>query len=114
MERRRHSSEFKQQIVQQILSGAMSMARACREHNLAPSMVDRWKQKFKAGTLLQGTSGQDTVLMTRIAELERMVGRLALENDFLKKAAAYMDQHQRRCTSPVTAKTLAASRKRAK
>ena len=90
------------------------MAQACREHNLAPSMVDRWKQKFKTGTLLENPAIADTALLARIAELERLVGRLALENDFLKKAATYIDEQRKRASLPITGKTLAASKERAK
>jgi hypothetical protein len=45
-------------------------------------------------------------LQGRVAELERMVGRLAMENDFLKKFAAYAKQQTSERSSIVTAKTL--------
>ena len=112
--RRQYGVDFKMGVVESLLSGTASLAQVCRQHNLASSIVVKWKQRYKAGTLVEGPARQDTALQARIAELERMVGRLAMENDFLKKAAAHMDEQRRRATFPITAKTLAASSERAK
>jgi len=80
--RRQHSVEFKMGVVESLLNGTASLAQVCREHNLASSIVGKWKHQYKVGTLIEGPARQDTALLTRIAELERMVGRLAMENDF--------------------------------
>ncbi len=49
-------------------------------------------------------------LRARNAELERMVGRLTMENDLLKKAVEYTLRRRKENSSPITAKSLAASK----
>lgn len=107
---RKHSEEFKRQIVEGLMSGRIRFAQTCREHNLAPSMVRSWKIKYMEGTLVPSVTKQDAVLLTRIAELERMVGRLAMENEFLKKAEVRIREQRRNAMLPITAKTLAATK----
>jgi hypothetical protein len=51
--------------------------------------------------------GDMRALKARVAELERMVGRLTMENDFLKKFAAFTKQQTNARSSIVTPKTLA-------
>lgn len=107
---RKHSEEFKRQIIEGLMSGRIRFAQTCREHNLAPSMVRNWKIKYMDGTLVATVSKQDAALLVRIAELERMVGRLAMENEFLKKAEVHIREQRRNAMLPITAKTLAASK----
>ncbi len=38
---------------------------------------------------MRGLPGSERELQARVAELERMVGRLAMENELLKKAMQY-------------------------
>ncbi len=48
MRGRSHSREFKLEIVRQLASGEKRPAQVCREHNLAASMVARWRQEYDA------------------------------------------------------------------
>jgi transposase len=96
--RRQFTAEFKAQVVLELLSGAKSSAELCREHQIASSVLADWKAIFLTRTASifehpdQGPS-QDSA---RIAELERLVGRLTLENDILKKATNILHQHAKR------------------
>jgi transposase len=45
MRGRSHSRECKLLIVRQLASGEKRPAQVCREHNLAASMVARWRQE---------------------------------------------------------------------
>src|SRR5260221_180482 len=45
MRGRSHSREFKLEIVRQLASGERRPAQVCREHNLAASMVARWRSE---------------------------------------------------------------------
>ena len=64
--------------------------------------------------LAEGPSQSEKRFLARIAELERMVGRLTMENELLKKAVEYSAGRRKEHSSPITAKTLAASRGGAK
>lgn len=96
--RRRFTAEFKAQVVLELLSGAKSSAEPCREHQLASSVLADWKAHFlgRAASLFTSADQHDHQDATRIAQLERLVGRLALENDILKKATNILHQPAKR------------------
>jgi transposase len=109
---RRHSLEFKKQVVDEVISGRENMAQVCRKHGLSTSVVFDWKKKFGMGQL-SATPGhrehiQQKAYEARIAELERMIGRLAMENELLKKAEAWIKEQRKRDSLVITAKNLAA------
>lgn len=83
--RRTYTREFKLKVLGEIEAGK-SQAQAAREYQLTETAIYKWRQQFNrykeqafAG---QGKSYSDEA---RLHELERMVGRLTMENDFLKK-----------------------------
>jgi transposase len=86
--KRTFTPEFKTQVVLDIISGRRSSADVCRQHNLKPQLVGRWRTEFleRAVTLFAGDK-QQLADQARIAELERLVGRLALELEVAKKAS---------------------------
>lgn len=95
--RRKFTPEFKSQVVLQLLSGEKSMAELCREHQLTSQMVGNWKQQFLAAASQVFERGDaDSNEQARIAELERMVGKLTMELEIAKKASTLLDGMQRR------------------
>jgi transposase len=86
--RRRFTPEFKVRLVLDVLTGVQSQAEACRKHSLSPNLLGNWKAAFleRAHTVFQ-TEAPETAEQARIAELERVLGRLTLENEILKKAS---------------------------
>ena len=93
--RRRFTPEFKARVVLELISGAKSLAEVCRQHQLNAQMVTRWKSEFleKAPQLFQ-TGEQNSLEQARIAELERLIGRLTLELEISKKASTILNGHQ--------------------
>ena len=87
-QRRRFTAEFKAEVVLDVLSGRQRAAELCREHQLKPDLVIRWKAEFveHAASVFQGDERQQQA-ERRIAELERLVGRLAMELEVAKKAS---------------------------
>lgn len=96
---RTHSIEFKRQVAQEFLGGETVYALAKR-HGLSRHLIRIWVAKFDAGDLDsdQGAAHLLADYEARIAALERLAGKLALENDFLKGAL----QHDRRPKSATT------------
>ena len=96
--RRRFSAEFKLDTVMEGLRGDKSVSTVCRERDITETLYYKWKQTFVERALdifedkrqVNGDS-QDG----RIAELERMVGRLAMEVEILKKAKSWLDTQSR-------------------
>ena len=94
---RTFTPEFKAQVVLELLTGAKSAAELCREHHLKDSLLYRWKQEFMndAAKIFQHESSQQQA-EGRIAELERLVGRLTLELEVAKKVSTLLQQAPRR------------------
>lgn len=86
--RRSFKPELKAKIVLEVLTGAKSTAQVCREHSIKEQLVSRWKKQFlqSASVIFQQEQHQD-LQQERIAELERMVGRLTIELEVAKKAS---------------------------
>jgi transposase-like protein len=90
MIKKTYTREFKFKVVQSIESGELRPAQACREYQLAESVLSRWRREVRlrgdaAFTQLDGPTVTSDYEQ-RIAELERVCGQLAVENAALKKA----------------------------
>jgi len=90
-----YSLEFKRQVVEELLSGQSSPAQLCRRHNISSSLLYHWKKQYNRGKF-NNEPTEEAALQDRIEKLERLVGRLTLENEFLKKGLQNsLSQHQR-------------------
>jgi len=93
--RRSFTPEFKAEVVLQYLSGQKSAAEICREHGLKDSLFYRWKDEFLAGAAQvfgsRDGAQEQAASAQRIAELERMVGRLTMELAAAKKASRLLN-----------------------
>ena len=81
---RSFSLELKRQVVEELLSGASSAAQLCRRHNINSSLLYHWKKQYSRGKF-NNEPVAEAALKDRIDQLEKLVGKLALENEFLKK-----------------------------
>jgi transposase len=113
-ELRRFSVAFKRQVVGELLSGVCTLAQLSRRHDVSSGLILYWKKRYEEAGLAEGPSPSEKRSLARIAELERMVGRLTMENELLKKAVEYTARRRKERSSPITAKSLAASRGGAK
>lgn len=81
---RTFSLEFKRQIVEELVSGESRAAQLCRRHNISTGLLYHWKKQYVRGKF-NNEPTEEAALKDRIEKLERLVGRLTLENEFLKK-----------------------------
>jgi len=81
---RTFSQEFKRQVVEELLSGESRPAQLCRRHNISSSLLYYWKKQYSRGKFNNEPTAE-AALQDRIEKLERLVGKLTLENEFLKK-----------------------------
>jgi transposase len=89
--RRNHTREFKLECCRQVATGHKRPAQICREHNLSESVLLRWRKEYEARGEEAFTDNQLSereALERKVAELERFCGKLALENEILKKGLA--------------------------
>ena len=84
---RSHSIDFKRQVVAEYHAGETLHALG-RRHDLSRNLIRIWVEKAEAGSLDQDMASAELLgeYETRIAALERLVGRQALEIEFLKGA----------------------------
>ena len=90
MAKKTYTREFKLKVVRTVESGELRPAQACREYQIAESVLNRWRHEVRlrgegAFTPLD-TPAATTDYEARIAELERVCGQLAVEHAALKKA----------------------------
>ena len=86
---RNYSSEFKAKVVLEVVSGQRSISEASRAHKVHSSVINRWRNEFlKQAHLAFGGTGRGEDSEEKIAELERMIGRLTMELAVAKKASA--------------------------
>ena len=82
---RSHSAEFKRQVVAEY-HGGESVHALARRHDLSRNLIRIWVEKADAGLLDEDVAAAEMLgaYEARIAALERLVGRQALEIEFLK------------------------------
>lgn len=87
--RRRFSPEYKAQIVLEMLTENKNAGQASREYGIKDSVLSRWKQEFieRSPQLFARHAGRQDEKEVRIAELERMIGRLVTELELSKKVS---------------------------
>jgi transposase len=85
---RTYKPQLKAQAVLQVLSGTKSAAQICRELNINENLLSRWKQQLLThAALVFERESEASEKDDRIAELERLVGRLTMELEVAKKAS---------------------------
>jgi len=99
--RRTFSADFKLETVLEGIRGEKTVADICRERGIRDTMYYKWRDAFKARApeiFVRAAQQADQVseLEARVAELERLAGKLALENEILKKATSWPDGVSRR------------------
>lgn len=95
------SLEFKRQVVEELLSGESRPAQLYRRHNISSSVIYRWKKQYSRGKF-NNEPTQEAALKDRVEKLERLVGKLTLENEFFKKGVAEQPQPSRQRKKLVT------------
>jgi len=82
------------------LDAGMALGELARKYQLSPHLLERWRGEWRAKGELAfpgiGRRGLEPPALDdarRIAELERKIGQLTMENDFLKKALQHFRDH---------------------
>src|ERR1700689_3884042 len=85
---RTYSIEFKRQVAQEFLGGE-TLHGLAKRHDISRNLIRVWVEKCEAGAFDEAASAADLLgqYEARIAALERLVGKQALELEFLKGAA---------------------------
>ena len=95
-----YSRDLKIAVMRAVESGS-TITEVARKHQLSPKLIERWRGEWRAkgeaafpGLGRRGAEQAALSDAARMAELERKIGQLTMENDFLKKALAHFrDYH---------------------
>lgn len=97
--RRVYTRELKVAAMREIDSGR-TLVEVARQLEVSPKAIEGWRTEWRArGELAfpghgRPGAGRGLSELARIAELERKIGQLTMENDFLKKVLAQLKARQ--------------------
>jgi transposase-like protein len=92
--RRTFSPEFKEEAVKAVLETSRPTARVAKELGIHEATLGNWVNAYKR----EHAGGKPPLTVNeraRLRELEREARELRMENEFLKKAAAYFAKDHR-------------------
>ena len=97
---RSHSAAFKRQVAEEFLAGE-TLRSLSKRHDISRQLIRIWVGKFEAGALDEDVQAADLIqeYEAKIAALERMVGRQALEIELLKRALKHAPRSRSATTS---------------
>jgi transposase len=112
---RKHRSypiEFKRQVAQEYLAGE-TLHGLAKRHEINRNLVRIWVAKYEAGSFDNDVVAADIVQTqeARIAALERLLGKLVLENEFLKGASHDVRRPRSETTSVIAGPVVSRSPK---
>jgi transposase len=84
MSYKRYTKEFKQKVLREAEQGT-SVAEVARRFAVSRQLIYEWQQKQRDGTLHDSEGQKQARLQRELDGLQRKVGQLIMENDFLKK-----------------------------
>lgn len=85
MQRKTFDKQVKLAVVHELDAGK-TIAQVCREYEITASMASRWKREYQQDPQLAfAGKGHAITLEARNSELERTVGKLHMQVEFLKK-----------------------------
>jgi transposase len=91
--RRLFTAEFKREQIDRVLRGELTVSELSRELGISRGLIQRWKQLATRGAeTAVGSNGEVVPLselraaQARIKELERLIGKQAVELEILKAA----------------------------
>jgi transposase len=99
MARIQYSRELKISAMRALEAGETS-GQVARKFEISPKLLEKWRAEWRArGEAAFPGAGRRPRLeissseQQRIGELERKIGQMAMENDFLKKALQHFKEH---------------------
>ncbi len=101
MTRKRFTRDFKLMVLRELDSGKTA-TELSRVHEVHPNVIQRWRCEYRDNpkNAFAGP-GNTHKLEAKLAERDRIIGKLYAENELLKKAIANLKSHhmgQRRRT----------------
>ncbi|SUS05547.1 transposase [uncultured Defluviicoccus sp.] len=98
-----YSIDFKRQMAQEFIVGE-TLHGLAKRHDISRNLIRVWVAKFEAGAFDDDARAADLIQEheAKIAALERLVGRQALEIEFLKGALKNAPRPRSETTSVIS------------
>jgi transposase-like protein len=105
-----YSIDFKRQVAQEFIVGE-TLHGLAKRHDISRNLIRVWVAKFEAGAFDDDARAADLIqeYEAKIAALERLVGRQALEIEFLKGALKNAPRPRSASTSVISGPTTSPS-----
>lgn len=87
---KRYPPEFRRDVVAVARRGDLSVAEIAVDFDIAPESVRRWMKQADVDDGI--VEGQTSSEQTELVQLRRRMRRLEMENEILRRAAAYFAQ----------------------
>jgi transposase-like protein len=84
MSYKRYTKDFKEKVLREVGLGD-GVAVVSRRYAVSRQLIYEWQQKQRDGALDDTHPAREAQLQREIGELQRKVGQLTMENEFLKK-----------------------------
>jgi transposase len=95
LSRRKFTKELKEAAVRRLELGA-SIAEVARACEVDPNVLHRWRRELQEhGVKAFPGEGRSRLEESRTAELERKVGRQAMEIDFLRRCLQHVEEQRK-------------------
>ena len=90
--RKTYTAEQKSKAVLALLKGEQTQLEIARALGCHPNLLNKWREHFvESAPALFAKGVAEHEDDSRIAELERMIGKLTVQYEFLKKVSGRMD-----------------------
>ena len=90
--RRRYTAEERRAFIEEAAQPGMSISLVARKYGISPSQLFRWRRRLQEGGLVAVHADDDVVpaaelkrLENELRQLQRLVGKLTLQNEILKE-----------------------------
>jgi len=112
LSRRKFTKEFKEAAVRRLELGA-SLAEVARACEVNPNVLHRWRRELRDyGAKAFAGNGQRRREESHVADLERKVGRQAMEIDFLQRCLQHVEEQRKLQALTARVSSTRTSRKR--
>lgn len=87
MERKKFGAKIKAEVALEAIRGDKTIAELAQAYEVHPTQINKWKSNLlkESAKLFVRDKNNENGDEKQIAELERKIGQLTVENDFLKK-----------------------------
>jgi len=110
--RRKFTKEFKEAAARRLELGA-SLAEVARACEVNANVLHRWKKELRdLGAKAFSGNGKSRADEKRVAELERKVGRQAMELDFLHRCLQHAEEQRKLQALSIRSSSTPSSRRK--